>query len=220
MSRIDELNDQARKTIGKIETHLDAYSASMASTTNIGITLGTALAGGLAVLAKSILPSHPGLLVQALLGVAVLTLLASLVSGVLAMDSRSRISKKAVGMWGLSKRWAISTVAMGGGDEQATAVAFLDSFETNATQMQEAASAYQSEFDRMARFVVLQTGLLILSVAVALVVAFTAYSGVDTATTVRIESASTIPVSVHGSVAVSSTVGSTQVTGGVEATSR
>lgn len=219
MSRIDELNDQARKTIGKIETHLDAYSASMGSTINLGITLATALAGGLATLAKSLLPGHPGLLVKAPLAVAALTLLASLVFGVLAMDSRSRISKKAVGMWDLSKRWAISTVATGGGNEQATADAFLNSFETNATQMQEAANAYQSEFDRMARFVVLQTGLLISAVAVALVVAFAAYSGLDTTTVVRIESASTIPVSVQESVTVSCTVESTQVTASVPATS-
>ncbi len=59
MTRIDELNDQARKTLDKIETNLEAHSTSMAATANVGITLGTALAAGLAILAKDVIPETP-----------------------------------------------------------------------------------------------------------------------------------------------------------------
>lgn len=186
VSRIDELNDQIRRANRKVEELLEASAQSMASTSNAVIVLGTALAGGIAVVAKDALPHRPPHQVLVLLtGAAVLTI-ASLVLGILVIDCRSRINQRAVAMWNTSKLVVMDVIVAGEGDEQKTTAAYYESVPKIVQGLGAVAADFEKEYPRMSNMLTWQISLLVTAVVAALLATGGTYYGVNSeATEVR-----------------------------------
>lgn len=172
---IVELNDQARKAIEKIEGHLEAHASSMVTTANVCISLGTALAGGLAVLAHDALPKSPDFIVLGTLGFGAVTAAGSLLAGILVLDSRSRIADRAVKMWDASKQLVLSVLLEGEGDEDRTQTAYVRRAQEIRDSLTSSAGAFQAEYDKMSNRLTWQVGLLLASVVFGLVCTYLAY---------------------------------------------
>ncbi len=177
MSTIDELNDAIAEANRKVEGHLEAQGAASAATANVSITLGTAVAGVLAILARAALPEGPSALALCVLVAAAGITASSLVLGVLAHSARVRTSRKAVEMWNASKQVPMNALREGEGDERATAIAVMGLRRQAFMTIAPLSIAYEASFDRMGKILVWQVGLLIAAVVLVLASVFVVYLG-------------------------------------------
>jgi len=177
MSHIADLNDLVRRCNSKIEKHLEAQADAMVTTSNVSITLATALAAGIAVLSRQALPNAPSAFVVALILSAAGTTVASLFLGVTVLVSKSGISRRAVKMWDTSKHQAIAILTDGGGDEAATQVAYALMAPEIVEVLGRQTSEYEEAFERTRNLMAWQAALLTAGVTAALVAALMVYSG-------------------------------------------
>jgi hypothetical protein len=177
MSHIADLNDQVRRCNSKIEEHLEAQAVAMVTTSNVSITLATALAAGIAILSRQALPNAPSPLVVTLLLTAAGTTVASLLLGVTVLVSKSGISHRAVKMWDASKHQAIAILRDGGGDEAATQVAYALMAPEFEEDLGRRTTEYEEAFERTRNLMAWQAALLTVGVGAALAAALMVYSG-------------------------------------------
>jgi len=175
LSIIDQLNDQVHKANSKIEQHLDAQAQATTTTANVSITLATALAAGLAVLAREALPSQPPHLVSTCLVMGAVFTVLSLGSGVFVYLSAARISRRAVLMWTTSKEHVLQILLEGGGDEAVTQAAYALAVPRIAEELQASAERYELAYSPLVNAVSVQVASLSVGVVSAMVAAFAFY---------------------------------------------
>jgi hypothetical protein len=169
VSLIDELNQQVRDCNAKVETHLEAQVSAMVTTANVCITLATALAAGIAILARDASPLSVSAPYFTVLAMAAVFAVGSLVAGVLVYIARAAVSRRAVLMWEAPKSIALRVLADGEGDEVSTGLLYADALPEVASTLSAMARRYEKAVDQMVLFMSAQVASLAVSVVASLV---------------------------------------------------
>lgn len=170
----DELRQRLHADDLRADQYLDAHSVAIVSAANVCITLATALAGGIVLLARvsanASLPSS----YQVILAMAAVGTIASLVSGIFVYAGHAGVNHRAMAVF--DARREILGDLLASSTEDDLGAKHLEAIPGIAEAVTSARKRYVKGVSRMGDWVAWQASLLIVSVIFALGAAIYAYT--------------------------------------------